>query len=404
MVSSKSGGTRRDRQPPPGRPRRLRGRRHRPGAARRRRHRPRLAARAGRPRGGHPRGLPRRPRRRRPLLRAHRLRPRPGRPGRRRRRRAARRGGRAASRRWPPTTPPRWRSAPSSAAARSAGRDKLVAAAGRRAWSASATGPSSWSPSPPASRARACCPSSSRPLDAPGTEPAADSQLVVVGTSDAGAARRRHGRERTARRAVPRLGVRHRRRRLGAGASTPSTSRTCRRARTTPARSWPVSRRPCASRCSSRPASRCTPPATCSPASTTWPARWTRCWRRSPSAATSPSWPTSTGRPTPRRCGLRAALAARLAHPVTFGWAPRFLHSTGQFHKGGPQTGAFLQVTGAVTEDLEVPGRDFTFGGLQAAQALGDLRALGSRDRPVLRAAPHRPPAGLRALLEAARR
>ena len=102
--------------------------------------------------------------------------------------------------------------------------------------------------------------------------------------------------------------------------------------------------------------------------------------------------------------GLRAALAARLAHPVTFGWAPRFLHSTGQFHKGGPQTGAFLQVTGAVTEDLAVPGRDFTFGGLQAAQALGDLRALSSRDRPVLALHLTDRAAGLRALLEAARR
>ena len=82
---------------------------------------------------------------------------------------------------------------------------------------------------------------------------------------------------------------------------------------------------------------------------------------------------------------LRALLARRLAHPVTFGWAPRFLHSTGQFHKGGPQTGAFLQVTGAVLQDLEIPGRPFTFGGLQAAQALGDLRALDQRGRPVLR-------------------
>jgi glucose-6-phosphate isomerase len=81
---------------------------------------------------------------------------------------------------------------------------------------------------------------------------------------------------------------------------------------------------------------------------------------------------------------LRPLLAARLAHPVTFGWAPRFLHSTGQFHKGGPQSGAFLQVTADPAQDLEVPGRPFTFGRLQAAQALGDLRALGQRDRPVL--------------------
>ena len=46
--------------------------------------------------------------------------------------------------------------------------------------------------------------------------------------------------------------------------------------------------------------------------------------------------------------------------PVTFGWAPRFLHSTGQYHKGGPQTGVFLQLTGAVADDLQVPGRPFT--------------------------------------------
>ena len=82
---------------------------------------------------------------------------------------------------------------------------------------------------------------------------------------------------------------------------------------------------------------------------------------------------------------LRALLARRLAHPVTFGWAPRFLHSTGQFHKGGPPTGAFLQLTGVVAQDLEIPGRPFTFGELQAAQALGDLGALQERDRPVLR-------------------
>ncbi len=81
---------------------------------------------------------------------------------------------------------------------------------------------------------------------------------------------------------------------------------------------------------------------------------------------------------------LRPRLAARLAHPVTFGWAPRLLHSTGQLHKGGPQRGAFLLVTAAVAEDLEIPGRPYGFGRLQSAQALGDLRALCDRDRPVL--------------------
>ena len=81
----------------------------------------------------------------------------------------------------------------------------------------------------------------------------------------------------------------------------------------------------------------------------------------------------------------RSLAAAAGGHPVTFGWAPRFLHSTGQFHKGGPQTGVFLQVTGAVERDVDVPGRPFTFGRLQMAQALGDQRALSGRERPVVR-------------------
>jgi glucose-6-phosphate isomerase len=83
---------------------------------------------------------------------------------------------------------------------------------------------------------------------------------------------------------------------------------------------------------------------------------------------------------------LRAALASHLGgRQVTFGWGPRFLHSTGQFHKGGPQNAAFLQLTGAVTDDLEVPGRPYTFGRLQLAQALGDLGALSGRGRPAVR-------------------
>jgi hypothetical protein len=81
---------------------------------------------------------------------------------------------------------------------------------------------------------------------------------------------------------------------------------------------------------------------------------------------------------------LRAALARRTEHAVTFGWGPRFLHSTGQYHKGGPQTGVFLQLTGAVAADLPVPDRGFTFGTLQAAQAAGDRQALAERQRPLL--------------------
>ncbi|HVE74667.1 MAG TPA: glucose-6-phosphate isomerase [Mycobacteriales bacterium] len=86
-----------------------------------------------------------------------------------------------------------------------------------------------------------------------------------------------------------------------------------------------------------------------------------------------------------RLVALRSILAGRTDHPVTFGWAPRFLHSTGQFHKGGPPVGVFLQITGATETDLVVPGRPYSFAELQAAQALGDLRALTERDRPVVR-------------------
>ena len=83
--------------------------------------------------------------------------------------------------------------------------------------------------------------------------------------------------------------------------------------------------------------------------------------------------------------GLRAALAAHTARPVTFGWGPRFLHSTGQYHKGGPPNGVVLQVTGAVAEDVPVPGREFTLGRLQLAQALGDGTVLAERGLPVVR-------------------
>lgn len=82
---------------------------------------------------------------------------------------------------------------------------------------------------------------------------------------------------------------------------------------------------------------------------------------------------------------VRAPLSERLGRPVTFGWGPRFLHSTGQFHKGGTPTGVFLQVTAAPDPDLAVPGRDFSFGDFIAAQAVGDGQVLRERGRPVLR-------------------
>ncbi len=82
---------------------------------------------------------------------------------------------------------------------------------------------------------------------------------------------------------------------------------------------------------------------------------------------------------------VRRTLAERVRRPVTFGWGPRFLHSTGQFHKGGPAVGVFIQVTDAPREDLAVPGRDYTFGTLVGAQAAGDAQVLTEHGRPVLR-------------------
>jgi glucose-6-phosphate isomerase len=84
---------------------------------------------------------------------------------------------------------------------------------------------------------------------------------------------------------------------------------------------------------------------------------------------------------------VRESLAARTGRPVTFGWGPRFLHSTGQFHKGGPAVGVYLQVTGEVADgaDLAIPDRPFTFGQLIAAQAAGDATVLADHGRPVLR-------------------
>ncbi len=82
---------------------------------------------------------------------------------------------------------------------------------------------------------------------------------------------------------------------------------------------------------------------------------------------------------------VRRAVAARTGRPVTFGWGPRFLHSTGQLHKGGESVGVFLQITGRFGEDLDIPGRPFTFAQLIGAQATGDATVLAEHDRPVLR-------------------
>ena len=100
--------------------------------------------------------------------------------------------------------------------------------------------------------------------------------------------------------------------------------------------------------------------------------------------------------------GLRSALGGDQPFQVTFGWGPRFLHSTGQYHKGGHPNGAFLQVTGAIAEDLEVPDRPYTFGSLITAQAAGDLAVLADKGFPTVRLHLTDRAAGLRQLLAAA--
>jgi glucose-6-phosphate isomerase len=98
---------------------------------------------------------------------------------------------------------------------------------------------------------------------------------------------------------------------------------------------------------------------------------------------------------------LRAILADKSGRPVTFGWGPRFLHSTGQFHKGGQQNGFFLQITGDVANDVAIPGQSYGFKTLVAAQALGDGKALASRKYPLLRFNLTNRAAGISELLDA---
>lgn len=87
----------------------------------------------------------------------------------------------------------------------------------------------------------------------------------------------------------------------------------------------------------------------------------------------------------PQLAGLRELVAADSGRPTTFGWGPRFLHSTGQYHKGGPANGVFLQILEQTDVDLEIPGRPFTFGQLIQAQAAGDASVLAvGHGRPVV--------------------
>jgi hypothetical protein len=83
--------------------------------------------------------------------------------------------------------------------------------------------------------------------------------------------------------------------------------------------------------------------------------------------------------------GLRAAIRDATKATTTFGYGPRFLHSTGQFHKGGPKTGVFLQLVHDGEDDVEIPEAGYTFGTLKNAQATGDLETLKAHGLPAQR-------------------
>ncbi len=82
---------------------------------------------------------------------------------------------------------------------------------------------------------------------------------------------------------------------------------------------------------------------------------------------------------------MRHAVRDGMRVATTLGFGPRFLHSTGQLHKGGPNTGVFLQITSDDDEEIPIPGRGLGFGVLNRAQALGDFDVLADRDRRILR-------------------
>jgi hypothetical protein len=101
---------------------------------------------------------------------------------------------------------------------------------------------------------------------------------------------------------------------------------------------------------------------------------------------------------------LRSTVRAATGAATTFGYGPRFLHSTGQMHKDGPPTGRFLQLVDTPQRDAEIPGAGYSFGTLIAAQAAGDLQTLRGRDLPAERIVLEGDPAaGVRELSERVR-
>src|ERR1700712_2761949 len=82
---------------------------------------------------------------------------------------------------------------------------------------------------------------------------------------------------------------------------------------------------------------------------------------------------------------LRATIRDATQATTTFGYGPRFLHSTGQLHKGGPKHGRFLQLFHPAPDDADIPGQDYSFEVLKAAQAIGDLETLRHHGLPAAR-------------------
>ena len=102
---------------------------------------------------------------------------------------------------------------------------------------------------------------------------------------------------------------------------------------------------------------------------------------------------------------LRAAIRDATKATTTFGYGPRFLHSTGQLHKGGPPTGLFLQLVHDGADDVPIPDADYTFGELKNAQATGDILTLRDHGLPAerVRLEGDDPAAALRELTERVR-
>jgi hypothetical protein len=82
-----------------------------------------------------------------------------------------------------------------------------------------------------------------------------------------------------------------------------------------------------------------------------------------------------------RIASIRKTIGSELHVATTTGYGPRFLHSTGQLHKGGPPTGVYMQLTGGGGQDVPIPSEKVGFGVLVRAQAIGDLQSLASRKR-----------------------